>query len=415
MTTQRFIHPKIWNSDDFNQISSDTGRLLFMGCFSTADDEGRRKASGRSMKGDIFPQRVDITFEQVEVMRDELAALGMIRLYTSESGELLLDVPTWSEHQNPKYKKKSKLEPFDQSRQVFPKLEKIFPNPPDLGQISEISQKSSHGLGRVGLESGLGSGLGNSSLVAPRGATEGGAVAQEEPKTEVEKDLTKTIAEKLPEVQKKLDEDPYAPSAVSMEFMMRWNSLPSPIKKIARMTPERNRKLKTRLKDQFWKDNWIKAIERIPKSDFLMGREKSWKADPDWFLSSGTPLQKIIECQYSGLAGCAEDLNITGPWATVLGKRVQVQRDKRGDAYYKCPDEGVWKQLQEGTPVMGEEKADGRAGSAQGAKPEGAGCQVHAEGNRLEDPHGGLPAKGTGAADPAGAGRPPGALPGGTG
>ena len=40
MARKRMIDPNIWQSEDFNSLSL-MGRLLFIGMFSNADDEGR--------------------------------------------------------------------------------------------------------------------------------------------------------------------------------------------------------------------------------------------------------------------------------------------------------------------------------------------------------------------------------------
>ena len=136
MSIQRFIHPSIWNSDHFNAIETPMAQLLFIGCFSTADDHGRRRASGSSLKGDIFPQRSDVTIEQVEEMRGRLANLGLIRVYSGPDGGLILDLPTWSTYQHPKYRKESVLPEYA----------------PDRDRVRPISGPDREaGLGRVGL------------------------------------------------------------------------------------------------------------------------------------------------------------------------------------------------------------------------------------------------------------------------
>ena len=76
----------------------DAGRFLFIGIFSNADDDGRLKASPRFLKALIFPYDEDKTSEQVKQLRDQCAALGLIRLYI-ENGMDYLDLPGWHEHQ----------------------------------------------------------------------------------------------------------------------------------------------------------------------------------------------------------------------------------------------------------------------------------------------------------------------------
>lgn len=54
MARRRMIDPNIWESEDFNSLS-DMERLLFIGMFSLADDEGRGMASSNYLKVKIFP------------------------------------------------------------------------------------------------------------------------------------------------------------------------------------------------------------------------------------------------------------------------------------------------------------------------------------------------------------------------
>jgi hypothetical protein len=76
----------------------DAGRFLFIGIFSNADDDGRLKASPKFLKATIFPYDEDKTADQVRQLRDQCAALGLIRLY-SKNGTDYLDLPGWYEHQ----------------------------------------------------------------------------------------------------------------------------------------------------------------------------------------------------------------------------------------------------------------------------------------------------------------------------
>ena len=130
MARQRFIHPGIWNSDQFCQLS-DFARLVFIGIISTADDSGRRKASASSIKGEIFPQdsrRLPLVLKA----RDEIEAQGLIRVYTVD-GEEFLDLPRWSKYQHPKYPSVSKIPAF---REGSPNLPPILPESSPMGSGS---------------------------------------------------------------------------------------------------------------------------------------------------------------------------------------------------------------------------------------------------------------------------------------
>lgn len=122
---------------------------MFIGCFTTADDEGRRKATPASIRADIFPLD-DIPLADVGKLRDEVAASGLIRVYSGrEPGQSgpdsgpILDIPNWARFQKPKYVKKSIFPPYSAS---------LGQTGPEAGlKPGENSPEPGHGLGRVGM------------------------------------------------------------------------------------------------------------------------------------------------------------------------------------------------------------------------------------------------------------------------
>lgn len=95
---RRMIDPEIWFNEKVASLP-DAGRLLFIGIFSNADDDGRLKAPAKFLKAHIFPYDDDKTIKLVEELRDKCAEVGLIRLYTNGTQELL-DIPGWHEHQH---------------------------------------------------------------------------------------------------------------------------------------------------------------------------------------------------------------------------------------------------------------------------------------------------------------------------
>jgi len=66
----------------------------------------------------------------------------------------------------------------------------------------------------------------------------------------------------------------------------------------ANVTDERKRALKVRMNTAIFRDNWQKALAKIPESNFMRGdNDRGWKADIDWFLSPKS-LPKILEGKY---------------------------------------------------------------------------------------------------------------------
>jgi len=81
------------------------------------------------------------------------------------------------------------------------------------------------------------------------------------------------------------------------EVFQFWNSF-SHLPKILRISKERRAKIKTRLSDPFFRDNWRIGIEKIEAAPFLTGNnDRGWRADIDWFLKPDS-LTKIIEGKY---------------------------------------------------------------------------------------------------------------------
>lgn len=97
MPRRRMIDPQIWRNERVGSLP-DAGKLLFIGIFSQADDDGRLKASPRFLLANIFPYNKDKTEEDIRRLRNQCAELGLIRLYIN-AGREYLDIPGWSEHQ----------------------------------------------------------------------------------------------------------------------------------------------------------------------------------------------------------------------------------------------------------------------------------------------------------------------------
>ena len=53
MARKRMIDPNIWQSEDFSRLST-LGKLVFIGLFSLADDEGRGRCNPVYLKSTLF-------------------------------------------------------------------------------------------------------------------------------------------------------------------------------------------------------------------------------------------------------------------------------------------------------------------------------------------------------------------------
>lgn len=75
-----------------------------------------------------------------------------------------------------------------------------------------------------------------------------------------------------------------------------WNRLDG-VSECRVVTSTRRKLIATRLRDSWWRGNWLNAIARIPKARWLHENDGNWKADIDWFLRPDTAA-KLLEGKY---------------------------------------------------------------------------------------------------------------------
>lgn len=116
---RRMIDPEIWRNEKVGNLP-DAGRLLFIGIFSQADDDGRLKASPAFLMASIFPYDKDKTVDDIGKLRNQCAELGLIRLYTNGKQEYL-DIPGWLEHQQIRKDRytRSEIPSFEDAKEIL--------------------------------------------------------------------------------------------------------------------------------------------------------------------------------------------------------------------------------------------------------------------------------------------------------
>lgn len=87
MARIRSIKPEYWTSEQVMECSI-AARLLFIGIWNYADDDGRMVLSAKRIKAQVFPSD-DLTSSDVRRMIDELAENGLIEIYVVEDKEYL--------------------------------------------------------------------------------------------------------------------------------------------------------------------------------------------------------------------------------------------------------------------------------------------------------------------------------------
>ncbi len=105
MARIRTIKPEFWTDERIVELDHWI-RLLFIGLWNFADDEGRMVCSEKRIKMQIFPA------DSVNVRGglDELACAGLIELYVIEDVEYL-HIPSFLKHQRVDHPSKSKVPP----------------------------------------------------------------------------------------------------------------------------------------------------------------------------------------------------------------------------------------------------------------------------------------------------------------
>jgi len=98
MAKGRMINQKITMDKKINDLSNDTSRLGFTWLISFADVEGRTPGDPAIVKSLLFPRRLDITPEQVELFIQEWAAAGLIIWYEAED-DLWIQFPKFDDNQ----------------------------------------------------------------------------------------------------------------------------------------------------------------------------------------------------------------------------------------------------------------------------------------------------------------------------
>lgn len=95
MSRIRSIKPDFWSSEQVMTLSRDA-RLLFIGIWNFADDEGRFRWKARTLKAQVFPGD-DVTVAEIETWLAEMVAAELLETY--ESGTERYGVVTGWHHQ----------------------------------------------------------------------------------------------------------------------------------------------------------------------------------------------------------------------------------------------------------------------------------------------------------------------------
>lgn len=97
---KRTIQPDIWQDADFGSISS-LAQLIFVGCITQADDEGRLNGHPAVIRSSLFPYGF-ISLEEVFDALQELSIKMRNFVYYTVNDQFYIQLLNWNKHQKQK-------------------------------------------------------------------------------------------------------------------------------------------------------------------------------------------------------------------------------------------------------------------------------------------------------------------------
>jgi len=121
MARKRMIDPNIWQSEDFSRLST-LAKLVFIGLFSLADDEGRGRCNPVYLKSSLFPYEEGIRSADIDKTLSEISSNMSVVFYSCDGSSYysLYNWNTWqkidrpSESKIPEYDKETMSRLFDE-------------------------------------------------------------------------------------------------------------------------------------------------------------------------------------------------------------------------------------------------------------------------------------------------------------
>lgn len=112
MARKRMIDPNIWQSEDFSKLST-LGKLVFIGLFSLADDEGRGRSNPVYLKSTLFPYEESIRSADIDKTLSEISS-NMSVIFYSCDGSSYYSLYNWKSWQKIDRPTESKIPEYDE-------------------------------------------------------------------------------------------------------------------------------------------------------------------------------------------------------------------------------------------------------------------------------------------------------------
>ncbi|MCI9247475.1 MAG: hypothetical protein HFJ30_10355 [Clostridia bacterium] len=243
MARKRMIDPNIWQSEDFGKLSL-LAKIVFIGLFSLADDEGRGRANPVYLKSTLFPYEESMRSADITKSLFEISSNMSVIFYSCDGSDYysLYNWDTWQKIDKPT---NSKIPAFEENNEEIRQL------------FVEGSSKASRRVSPNRIEK-------NKNRIR---------IEIEKNRIEV-KEIYNSTCTNLPQVQK--------------------------------LTDKRNKAIDNFLKE-FTEEQFKRICEIANNSDFLTGNnERKWKADFD-FLMRIDKATNVLEGKYSNSSGGMND------------------------------------------------------------------------------------------------------------
>ena len=113
MARKRMIDPSIWINEDFGTLTN-LAKLVYIGLFSMADDEGRGKASPAYIKAVLFPYNDDLRIADIIKTLSEISSTMSVIFYSCDEN-MYYTLTSWKTWQKIDKPSKSKIPKFDET------------------------------------------------------------------------------------------------------------------------------------------------------------------------------------------------------------------------------------------------------------------------------------------------------------
>ena len=111
------ISPDIWQSEDFSKLST-LAKIVFIGMFSNADDEGRGRGKAVYLKSIIFPYDEDIRVADIDKTLSEISS-NMSVIFYSHNENVYYELTNWNIWQKVEKPQASKIPAFIENDESF--------------------------------------------------------------------------------------------------------------------------------------------------------------------------------------------------------------------------------------------------------------------------------------------------------